>query len=286
VPENEALESVTGGSPGDLDDLEIRLLLEGIFQQYGFDFRDYAASSMRRRVQMVVEREQLASISALQARVLHDPACFERMLLALTVHVTSMFRDATFYATFRQKVVPLLRTYPFVRIWHAGCSSGEEVYSMAILLHEEGLYKRCRIYATDLSEAVLKLARAGLFPLSSMREYTENYQRAGGKSDFSEYYSARYEQALFRPALRENVVFAQHNLVTDAPFNDFNVVFCRNVMIYFNKELQERVHRLLYKSLARFGVLGLGRKESIRFTPHEASYEELDSAEKLYRKEQ
>jgi len=198
--------------------------------------------------------------------------------------VTSMFRDPSFYVAFREQVVPLLRTYPFVRIWHAGCSSGEEVYSMAILLEEEGLYKRCRLYATDLSETVLKRAKAGVFPLAPMREYTENYQRAGGKRAFSDYYTARYQQVLFRPALQENLVFAQHNLVTDSAFNDFNVVLCRNVMIYFNQALQRRVHELLHASLVRLGVLGLGRRESLRFTSHEASYQVVDASEQLYRR--
>jgi chemotaxis protein methyltransferase CheR len=268
----------------ELEELEIRLLLEGIYRQYGFDFRDYAVASLRRRILSVVHAERLDSVSRLLERVLREPACFERLLQRLTVHVTSMFRDPSFYIKFREKVVPVLKTYPFVRIWHAGCSSGEEVYSMAILLAEEGLYKRCRLYATDVSEAVLKAAKAGVFPLAAMREYTENYQRAGGKLAFSDYYSARYDNALFRPDLQENMVFAQHNLVTDAPFNDFNVVLCRNVMIYFNGELQQRVHRLLYTSLGRLGVLGLGRRESLRFTPHEACYDELEREERLYRK--
>lgn len=269
-----------------LDELEIRLLFEGVYRQYGFDFRNYAVASLRRRVLGAMHSEHLSSISRLQEQVLHDPECFERLLARLTVHVTSMFRDPSFYVAFREKVVPLLRTYPFVRIWHAGCSSGEEVYSMAILLEEEGLYKRCRVYATDLSETVLKGAKAGVFPLSAMREYTENYQRAGGKRAFSDYYTARYDHVLFRTSLKENVVFAEHNLVTDSAFNDFNVVLCRNVMIYFNPELQKRVHELLHTSLARLGVLGLGRRESLRATSCEGRYQVLDAAEQLYRKVQ
>jgi chemotaxis protein methyltransferase CheR len=208
----------------------------------------------------------------------------ERLLLGLTVHVTSMFRDPGFYIAFRQKVVPLLATYPFARIWHAGCSSGEEVYSMAIVLFEEGIHERCRIYATDLSEAVLRGASQGLFPLSAMKEYTENYQRAGGKTAFSDYYTARYDHALFHSHLRDSIVFAPHNLVTDGSFNEFNVILCRNVMIYFNDTLQRHVHELLYQSLSRLGVLGLGRRESLKFTPHESSYEPLDDTERLYRK--
>lgn len=274
----------TANSESELEAIEIRLLLEGIFRHYGYDFRDYALASIRRRILGRVQAEGTKSVSGLQDRVLHEPACMERLLLALTVHVTSMFRDPSFYIAFRQKVVPLLATYPFARIWHAGCSSGEEVYSLAILLTEEGIHERCRIYATDLSEAVLRGANEGMFPLGAMKEYTENYQKAGGKTSFSEYYTARYDHALFHPSLRENIVFAPHNLVTDGSFNEFNVILCRNVMIYFNKSLQERVHGLLHQSLARLGVLGLGRKESLRFTPHEASYEALDDPERLYRK--
>jgi chemotaxis protein methyltransferase CheR len=216
--------------------------------------------------------------------VLHDPACLDRFLLGLSVNVTSMFRDPSFYRAFRAQVVPLLRTYPFIRIWHAGCSTGEEVYSMAILLEEEGLYQRCRLYATDMNEMVLKQAKAGVFSMKSMQEYTSNYLQAGGKQSFSEYYTAAYENAIFRSSIRENIVFSQHNLAIDGSFNEFNVILCRNVLIYFNQSLQERVHKLLYESLGRFGVLGLGRQESLKFTPHEEQYEALDKRDKLYRK--
>ena len=178
----------------------------------------------------------------------------------------------------------MLRTYPFVRIWHAGCSTGEEVYSMAILLQEEGLYDRCRIYATDINEAVLQKAKAGIFPMATMQENTANYIAAGGTGTFSEYYTARYDHAIFRPSLRENVVFAQHNLVTDASFNHFNVIFCRNVLIYFNNVLQDRVQQLFLDSMEMFGILGLGKKESIRFTVVADNYEEIDAEEKIYRR--
>jgi chemotaxis protein methyltransferase CheR len=274
----------TTGAESEVETIEIRLLLEGVFQHYGYDFRDYASASIRRRILARMEAEGTSSISGLQERVLHERACMERLLLQLTVHVTSMFRDPSFYLAFRKNVVPLLETYPFVRIWHAGCSSGEEVFSLAILLKEEGIYEKCRIYATDLSEAVLAGAKEGVFPLAAMKEYTENYQKAGGKRSFCEYYTARYDHALFKPSLRENIVFAPHNLVTDGSFNEFNVILCRNVMIYFNQPLQARVHELLHQSLSQFGVLGLGRKESLRFTPHEASYVALDEPERLYRR--
>jgi chemotaxis protein methyltransferase CheR len=239
---------------------------------------------MRRRIIRLVSLERLSSIPELQARLLADPQCLDRALHALTIHVTAMYRDPEFYQQVRAKVVPVLRTYPFVRIWVAGCASGEEVYSLAILLHEADLYRRCRIYATDISESVVKTAKAGIFPLSAMKDYTAGYIRSGGKEDFSMYYSAGAEGAVFRSWLRENVVFAQHNLVTDGSLNEFNLIFCRNVMIYFTTELQARVHRLLYSSLARLGVLGIGRRESLRFTPHENDYEAIDGKERIYKR--
>jgi chemotaxis protein methyltransferase CheR len=270
----------------DREQVELRLLLEGIHDRYGYDFRDYSTASIRRRILRRVEAEGLASISALQERVLHEPACMERLIVALTVHVTSMYRDPGFYRSFRTQVVPILRTYPFLRMWMAGCSTGEEVYSMAILLEEENLYDRCRLYATDISEKVLRSARDAIFPLSHMKEYSENYLKAGGAASLSDYYTAAYDKALFRKALQRNVVFAQHNLVTDRSFNEFQVILCRNVMIYFNKPLQDRVHTLLHGSLVRLGILGLGRKESLRFTPHESSYAEVDRTQRMYRRMQ
>ena len=221
--------------------------------------------------------EGSTTVSELHDRLLHDPACMERLLLDLSINVTAMFRDPGFYARVPRAGRAALRTYPFIRIWHAGCSTGEEVYSLAILLEEEGLYDRTRIYATDINEQVLDTARAGIFPLDKMQEYTENYIQAGGKRAFSEYYTPKYDGALFSRSLTENVVFAQHNLVTDRSFNEFNVIVCRNVMIYFDKTLQDRVHRLFYESLSTFGMLALGRKESIAFTPYADCYEVVDA---------
>jgi chemotaxis protein methyltransferase CheR len=264
--------------------LELQLLLEGVYRQYGFDFREYAHASLKRRVWRRVHAEHAGTITGLLERVLHDADVMERLLLDLSINVTSMFRDPSFYRALREQVVPVLRTYPFTRIWVAGCSTGEEVYSLGILLHEENLYDRTRIYATDINEAVLERAREGVFPLEKMREYTENYIRAGGKRSFSEYYLAKYERALFDRTLTDNVVWAPHNLVQDRSFNTFNAILCRNVMIYFDRALQARVHQLFYDSLERFGVLALGHKESIRFTGFEGAYDELDPYEKLYRK--
>ncbi len=276
--------AVPASDEQEVESIETELLLEGIHRRYSLDFRDYAAASLKRRLWRRANAEGLETLSALQDRVLRDPAVMERLLLDLSINVTSMFRDPSFYRAFREKVVPMLRTYPFIRIWNAGCSTGEEAYSMAILLAEEGLYDRARIYATDINETVLERARAGVFPLDKMREYTENYINAGGKRAFSEYYVTGYDGASFSRSLTDNVVFAQHNLVSDRSFNEFNVVMCRNVMIYFAKPLQDHVHELFYESLSTFGVLALGNKESLGQGSHTNCYEELDAREKLYRK--
>jgi chemotaxis protein methyltransferase CheR len=287
IPEEKSQRNMPGPPPGydpELERLEVELLLEGVFRHYGFDFRSYAYASMRRRLWKRVEAEGRTNLSDLQSLVLHDQDAMERLLLDLSVNVTSMFRDPLFYVAFRQHVIPLLRTYPFIRLWHAGCSTGEEVYSIAILLEEAGLYDRARIYATDINDVVLQQARRGIFPLDRMQEYTENYIRAGGTRSFSEYYTAKYDGALFDQRLTRNVVFAQHNLVTDRSFAEFNAIFCRNVLIYFDKELQNRVHALFYESLVRFGVLCLGSKESLKFSKYEPCYERMDASEKIYRK--
>jgi chemotaxis protein methyltransferase CheR len=278
------LPDIPADYPPGLEQVEIDLLLEGVFRHYGYDFRSYAPASLRRRIWKRIRADGLDSVSALQQRVLHDPAAMDRLLMDLSVNVTAMFRDPSFYAVFRERVVPLLRTYPFIRIWHAGCSTGEEVYSLAILLQEEGLYDRSRIYATDINEVVLQTAKARIYPLDKMREYTQNYQRAGGTNAFSEYYTAAYDGALFAPALAQNVIFAQHNLVTDRSFSEFNVILCRNVMIYFNRTLQEQVHDLFYESLPTYGILALGSKETLRFSRLEDRFEVLSAREKIYRK--
>lgn len=267
-----------------LEALEIELLTDGIFRRYGADFRNYAYASLRRRIWNSVRAEGLETVTALLDRVLHDTAAMERLLLQLSVHVTSMFRDPSFYASFRHNVVPMLRTHPFIRIWHVGCSTGEEVYSMAILLEEEGLYDRARLYATDMNESVLAQARKGIFAASVMPEYERNYRAAGGRGALADHYVAKYDYAIFRQSLRRNVVFAHHNLATDGSFNEFNVIVCRNVMIYFDRMLQARVHRLFYESLRRFGILALGRKESLAGVPHEDDYSALDRVEKIYRR--
>ncbi|MFL5357488.1 CheR family methyltransferase [Archangium sp.] len=280
----EALALEVAESADALEDIELDLLLEGLMRRYGVDFRGYARASLRRRVWNMVHARKLGTISALQAAVLHEPRVMDELLQHLSVNTTTMFRDPSFFVAFREKVVPHLFSSPFVRIWHAGCSTGEEVYSLAILLMEAGLYERSRIYATDMNAAVVERAKSGIFPLEHMREYTANYLRAGGQAVFSDYYTANYDHAIFKAPLRKNIVFAQHNLVSDGTFNEFNVVLCRNVLIYFGPQLQERVHRLLHQSLRRFGILALGRGETLRHTVLENDYDEVDVQDRLYRR--
>ncbi|HEV7884003.1 MAG TPA: protein-glutamate O-methyltransferase CheR [Solirubrobacteraceae bacterium] len=264
--------------------LEIDLLLEAIQRRYGYDFRGYAPASLRRRLWHRVYGERVATLSGLQERILHEPGCMDRLLRDLSINVTEMFRDPSFYRALRERVFPLLRTHPFIRIWNAGCSTGEEIYSLAIALREEGLLERTRIYATDINDAALELAGAGSFPLERMQRYTENYLRAGGSESFSSYYSADGDSARFDPSLAKGLVLAQHNLVTDGSFNEFHLIVCRNVMIYFGSALQEEVLQLFGDSMTRFGILALGRKESIRRSRHAAEYEALDDAEKIFRR--
>lgn len=261
-------------------------LLTTLYERFGIDFRDYAYSSLKRRVNSFCQAEGLTTFAQLEARLLDDIPLLGRLIRSLTIHVTSMFRDPGFYQILREQVIPIWQTYPFIRLWAAGCSTGEEVYSLAILLHEEGLHSRSRIYATDVSEPILAKARAGVVPLSSMQDYTRAYQAAGGRGDFSDYYTTDHESALLRPFLRTNIVFAPHNLVGDASFNEFHGIFCRNVMIYFNRALQTRVHRLLYDSLVSFGYLGLGRSESLRYSGVDHLYQAVSIKEKIYRRNQ
>ncbi|PWK14491.1 CheR family methyltransferase [Tumebacillus permanentifrigoris] len=269
---------------GEVEHIEMQLLLEGMHRMYGFDFKNYSLPFLERRIRHRMHTEKLPTISALQEKVLHEPTVMERLLNDFSVNVTEMFRDPSFYVAFRHHVVPLLREYPHIRIWHAGCSTGEEVYSMAILLHEEGLYHKARLYATDMNEHSLRRAVGGVFPLQRMQQYTKNYLQAGGTKAFSEYYSAVHDTVQFHAFLQENLVFAQHNLVTDRSFNEFQVIVCRNVMIYFDQLLQNRVHKLFYESLSNGGILALGSREGLAFTSQAQDYEEVDGAEKLYRK--
>jgi chemotaxis protein methyltransferase CheR len=278
------------GSPADgreleVEDIELDLLLSALVRRYGYDFRNYARASLRRRVAKAVEAEGLRTISALQERVLHSPAAMERFISNLTVRLTSMFRDPEFFLTLRRDVLPMLRTFPIIRVWHAGCATGEEAFSTAILLIEEGLYSRSRIYATDMSGSLIASANAGVVPLAHMRENTANYMASGGVGDFSDYYTADDKNALFHGALRKNLVFSQHNLSSDGAFNEFHLVLCRNVLIYFDGVLRERVHKLIHSSLAHLGVLGLGLQESLVDTSVSGRYRPLFKPElKIFQK--
>lgn len=276
------------GSPpdgGDIEDIELDLLLSALVRRYGYDFRNYARASLKRRVARAVESEGVSTISALQERVLRNPEAMERFISNLTVRLTSMFRDPEFFLALRRDVIPLLRTFPIVRIWHAGCATGEEAFSTAILLIEEGLYQRSRIYATDMAGSLVENADAGLVSLARMKENTANYQASGGRGDFSDYYVADDKHALFHTSVRKNLIFSQHNLTCDGPFNEFHLVLCRNVMIYFDPVLRERVHKLIHSSLAHLGVLGLGMQESVADTSVADKYRPLAPYElKLFQK--
>jgi chemotaxis protein methyltransferase CheR len=265
-------------------DIELRMLMEAVYLKYNYDFRDYTGASQKRRVLVAMRELGCDTVSALQARVMHDPQAFAQLLQYLTIPVTEMFRDPEYYAAVRAQVVPFLKTYPSLKIWIAGCSTGEEVYSMAILLKEEGLLERSLVYATDINPQSLEAARRGVFPLDRMRLYTENYQKAGGARAFSDYYTAAYGGALFDRALVENVTFADHSLATDSVFSETHFVSCRNVMIYFNRRLQNRVLGLFHESLCHRGFLGLGSKESIDFSSYGERFEALSKRERVFRK--
>jgi len=265
--------------PDPVESVELELLLEGIYRMYGYDFRQYAKGSIYRRVKCRMKAEGLNAMSALQGLVLRDAGAMRRLLQDFSIPVTEMFRDPDVFAALRTKVLPMLRELPSFRIWHAGCSTGEEAYSMAIMLREEGLEGRGKIYATDMNDRLLDRARQGSIPVGRMKLYTSNYMRAMGKVPFSEYYTVRGDAAYLDPTLRDHIVFSRHNLVTDHSFNEFHLILCRNVLIYFDPPLQERVLRLFRDSAAREGILLLGTKEAVM---HRSHWKELDSALRLY----
>ncbi len=265
-------------------DIELRMLIEAVYLQYNYDFRDYTGASQKRRVLHALHEMNCPTISALQAKVMHDTAAFTQLLQYLTIPVTEMFRDPPFYGALRDQVLPFLKTYPSLKIWVAGCSTGQEVYSMAILLREEGLLERAIIYATDINPQSLETARRGVFPLEHMQLYTENYQAAGGKTAFSDYYTAAYGGARFDQSLMENVTFADHSLATDSVFSETHLISCRNVMIYFNRKLQNRVFGLFHESLCHRGFLALGSKESVDFSDYGGRFDALAKRERIFRK--
>ncbi|WP_241674752.1 CheR family methyltransferase [Paenibacillus luteus] len=267
----------------ELERIEIDLLLEGIYSIYGFDFRNYLRSSLRRRIYHRMNLESLPTITSLLEKVLHEPKFIEKLLNDFSIKVTEMFRDPSFFTALRRDVIPHLRTLPEIRIWHAGCATGEEVYSMAILLQEEGLLSKAKIYATDMNEHVIESAKQGKFPLKRMQAFTKNYMKAGGTKEFSSYYSTNHEHAFFHPYIKENMMFAQHNLATDCSFNEFHLILCRNVLIYFDSELQNRVHDLFFESLTVHGFLALGSMESL-ISFHKNKYEDFNAPERIFRK--
>jgi len=264
--------------------LEIDLLLEAIYRLSGYDFRQYNRSSNSRRIFNRMRINSIPTISRVQEKAVHDKEFLEQLLNDFSINVTEMFRNPSFFKAFREKVIPILREYQEIRIWHAGCATGEEVYSMAILLQEEGLIDKATIYATDMNEQVLEKAKKGAFPIHKMQAYTKNYMLAGGTHAFSEYYKTDYQYAYFHPTLLKNIIFAQHNLVTDQSFNEFHVVLCRNVLIYFSPKLQSQVHHLFYESLSDKGFLCLGDKETLRFEEVISKYREIVGNERIYQK--
>lgn len=268
----------------ELEDIEIQLLLDGIFQHYGYDFRDYAISSLKRRIKISVEDEHVETISGFQEKILHDSMCMIRFIDTMSIGVTEMFRDPAFYLAFRKDVVPVLKHLPSIRVWHAGCSTGEEVYSMAILLKEEGLLEKTTLYATDMNEEALQKAKEGIYSIKATKQYNDNYIMTGGSESFAKYYTAKYDNAIIKPELKTKIVWAEHNLVTDGSFNEFDAIICRNVMIYFNKALQNHTHKLFYESLSATGFFIIGNKENINLSPYEKYYKVIDPKWKIYRK--
>jgi chemotaxis protein methyltransferase CheR len=269
-----------------VEDIEIELLLEGLYQRYHYDFRHYARASIKRR--LVQARVQLGfnSFSSMQDGMLHDPLMLPRLLNYLTVQVSEMFRDPSYFRALREKVIPHLCTYPSLKIWVAGCSNGEELYSLAILFREEGLGQRTLFYATDINPDALRAAEAGVYSLDQIRKFTENHQKSGARSSLADYYTADYGRAVFDKTLREQVVFSDHSLVTDAVFAEMHFISCRNVLIYFDRKLQDRALGLFKDSLARKGFLGLGSKENLRFSKHAAAFSDFVREEKIYQRQE
>lgn len=266
-----------------ISDQELELLLHELLEVHGYDFRQYTKGSLSRRISRLLLYDRMPSFSEFRKRLRESPAYFSRFLEHIPVNITDMFRDPLCYKAIREHVIPHLAEQPFIRIWHAGCSTGQEVYSMAILLQETGLLQKSLLYATDIKPQVIETARKGIFPLEHMKHYSENYIRTGGIEDFSRYYTARYDKVIFNEDLRSRMIFATHNLVSDASFNEFQLIFCRNVMIYFNKSLQDKVLLLFDNSLATQGHLVLGPRETLRVSPLHTRYEKVGT-ERIWKK--
>ncbi|MFH2131811.1 MAG: protein-glutamate O-methyltransferase CheR [bacterium] len=268
----------------DIENIELELLLNAIYMKYSFDFRGYSRASLKRRIKHRLSMSGLKTISDLQRDILYHPDFFNTLLQDLSINVTEMFRDPSFYRALRKEVLPELRDLPHIKIWHAGCASGEEVYSMAIILKETGMYQKCRIYATDFDETVLIKAKEGVYPVERLKSYTRNYQEAGGLESFADYYSSRYDLVKLDKTLKENILFSSHNLVTDGAFGEMNLIVCRNVLIYFNRDLQDHVFKLFSDSLCPGGFLCLGSKETVQLSTSANAFTEIVSKEKIYRK--
>ncbi|SHJ97634.1 CheR family methyltransferase [Paramaledivibacter caminithermalis] len=266
------------------ENIEIRLLLEAIYQKYGYDFRNYSRNHIKRRINNRKTLSGFETVLQMIHRVLYDRSFFEVLLHDFSINVTEMFRDPSFFKAIRENVIPVLKTYPSIKIWHAGCSTGEEVYSMAILLKEEGLYEKALIYATDFNNTVLEKAKEGIYSIDNLNNYILNYSKTGGRRDFSDYYSVKHDSIILDPSLKEKIIFADHNLVTDGVFGEMNMIICRNVLIYFDKELQKHVYRLFYNSLCNGGFLGLGSKESVKFTEFHHKFQPYELEERIFRK--
>ena len=267
-----------------LDDQQIEIILSDLIEHYGYDFTNYSAASLKRRIQRLITLDKVISFAEFRHRIRNDAEYFKRFVEQITVNVTEMFRDGHFYKTLRDEVIPELATKPLIRIWHAGCSTGEEVYSMAILLKEAGLLEKSLLYATDINPAVLEKVRLGMFPMNQMKLYSENYINSGGRNDFSKYYIAQYDTAKFDECFKSRIILATHNLVSDTSFNEFQLILCRNVMIYFDKDLQDRALDLFDNSLENLGFLGLGSKETLKFSSVMMKYKQLNNKEKIWRK--
>jgi len=264
--------------------IELNLLLEAIYQKSGYDFRGYARAHLARRMEHVRKRSGLSSLSMMIHRIIYDSVFFQDVLSSLSINVSEMFRDPFVYKTIREKVIPHLQTFPFVKIWHAGCSAGQEVYSMAILMEEEGMQDRAQFYGTDINDGILEKARQGIYPHDLIRDYTSNYQKSGGTNSFSDYYMSDYDSVAIATRLKQNILFSRHNLVTDSIFGEMHMICCRNVLIYFSEPLQNRVIKIFHDSLCHGGFLCLGTKESLRFTDYEDHFELVDEKAKIYRK--
>ena len=264
--------------------VELPLLLEAVYQKYGYDFRQYSEVHIKRRIMNRLNLSSMGSISELKEKVLNDEKFGGLLLQDLSIAVTEMFRDPDFYISLREKIIPVLKTYPFIKIWHAGCSTGEEVYSMAIILKEEGLYDRTTIYATDFNQNSLDKAKEGIFSNDIIKGYTLNYQKSGGKVSLSDYYTSNHNSVIMDRSLKKNIVWANHNLVTDSVFGEMNLILCRNVLIYFNNDLQSKIQKLFFDSLINGGILCLGTKEKLKYSGFAEKYIELDKNQKVYKK--